>query len=245
MPTKPYKGIYAIHINGKPYVGKDSRIFLTNRFTGHLAYLRNGNHNNKEMQEDFNKYGIESITYTMLCFDRNYTEDQLRDLEQHYVEKLDSFKNGYNQTKGGVGMWGYKYSEEDLRKKSERFTGEDNPSSKLTNKEFYEIVDLLKKGYTNDEIADLYGLHSRYVSLIRHKKRFKNFWKKIDYIPKQSTKGKENRMISYDTYKVMMELFKDGATNKYVTETYNLASGTASRIRHGKIYKDFYEEYNK
>lgn len=245
MPASPYKGIYVIYINNKPYVGKDSNIFQTSRFTNHLALLRNGTHNNQAMQEDFNTYGEESIIYSILCFSRNYDENTLRTLEQKYVEKLDSFNNGYNDTLGGVGMWGYKYSDEQKENASIKMTGEDNPTSKLKNSEFYEIVDLFKKGYTNDEIADMYGLHSRYISLIRHKKRFKRLWNKIDYTPKKSTKGLEKRIIKYNTYLEIMAMFENGGKNLEVEEKYNLSSGTGSRLKNGKLYKDFYQRYQE
>lgn len=245
MPTKPYKGIYAIYINGKPYVGKDSNIFQTRRLTNHLAFLRNGTHHNKGMQKDYNKYGEESITYSILTFSRSYSEQDLRKLEQKFVEKLDSRNNGYNETDGGVGMLGYKYSQEVIIKRSESNSGENNANSKITNEEFYQIVELLKKGYTNEEIADLYGLHDRYVSLIRHKKRFKRLWDKIDFTPTTSTKGKENRMLSFEDYTSIMAMFENGAKNKEVEEAYKLSSGTGSRLKHGKIYADFYAKYNK
>lgn len=243
MPTKEYKGIYIVYINNKPYVGKDSNIFQSRRLTNHLASLRNGKHNNKRMQDDFNEYGEKAMTYSILCFSRDYTEEELRELEKYYVEKLDSMKNGYNETDGGVGMWGYKFSEESLEKRSINLSGEQNPSSKLTNKEFFEIVDFLKKGYTNEEIADLYGLHSRYISLIRHKKRFKRLWEKVYYIPQISTKQLENRKLSYNLYFEILNKLQNGAKNAEIEREYELSSGTASRLKHGKLYKDFFDKY--
>lgn len=239
-----YKGIYAIYINEKPYVGKDSNIFQSNRLTQHLMYLRRGSHYNKDMQKDYDTYGEDSITYSMLTFSKKYSENELRELEQFYVNKLDSFNNGYNETEGGVGMFGYKYSDEKKENRSIRFTGEDNPTSKLTNAEFYEIVDLLKKGYTNEEIGELYSIHDRYVSLIRHKKRFKRLWGMIDYTPSESTKGKENRKLSYQDYKHIRQMIEKGCKNKDIEDEYNLASGSGSRLRHGKLYADFYEKYH-
>jgi hypothetical protein len=240
-----YKGIYAIHINDKPYVGKDSNIFQSNRLTNHLNYLRKGTHNNRAMQNDYDEFGEKSLTYTILCFNKDYTEEDLRVLEQEYVKKLDSFNNGYNDTLGGVGMWGYKHTPEQLERRSISMTGENNPTSKLTNDEFYQIVDLFKKGYTNDEIADLYNIHTRYISLIRHKRRFKRLWEDINFTPMESPKGKENRKISYETYTKIMSMFENGATNADVQRKYSLSGGTGSRLRHGKLYKDFFNKYKE
>lgn len=170
------------------------------------------------MQKDYDLYGEKSLKYSILTFSRDYTE-------------------------GGVGMWGYKQSSAQVEKMSEKLSGENNPGSKLTNKEFYELVDFLKKGYTNQEIAELYGLHDRYVSLIRHKKRFKRLWDEIDYTPKESTKGKENRNLTYDDYLYIREMIDNGTTNANIENIFKLSSGTGSRLRHGKLYGDFYTKY--
>ncbi|WP_367869945.1 hypothetical protein [Paenibacillus larvae] len=47
--------------------------------------------------------------------------------------------------------------------------------SKLTNDRAWNLMDDLAQGMTNDEAAGKYKLHSRYVSLIRHGRR----WRKL------------------------------------------------------------------
>lgn len=59
-------------------------------------------------------------------------------------------------------------------------TGECNAQSKLTNEEAKNLIFESMKGATNNELADKYGLHPRYVSLIRHRKRWKNLWEEIE-----------------------------------------------------------------
>ena len=56
--------------------------------------------------------------------------------------------------------------------------GEDHALSKLSNQDAIDIINLILAGASNDDIADKYKLHSRYVSLIRHKKRWKHIWDK-------------------------------------------------------------------
>src|SRR5699024_5281025 len=103
---------------------------------------------------------------------------ELLGMEKHYINLFNSFHNGYNLTKGGEGMSGYKFSDKVI-KKVRVFFRQKESLSKLTNKQFFEIADLLISGYTNGEIAIKYNLHPRYVSLIRHKKRFKRLWEQV------------------------------------------------------------------
>lgn len=51
-----------------------------------------------------------------------------------------------------------------------------NSMAKLTPEQAKEIILLTLDGKTNKEIAEIYGLHDRYISLIRHKKRWKKIW---------------------------------------------------------------------
>lgn len=56
-------------------------------------------------------------------------------------------------------------------------TGEKNGGSKLTNEQAKSLIlDLTNNGMSNQQAAEKYGLHDRYVSLIRHKKRWKFIW---------------------------------------------------------------------
>jgi len=58
------------------------------------------------------KYGPENFKYTILeIIETNCQEEltiKLDALEIYYIEKYDSFKNGYNSTLGGGGTRGYK-----------------------------------------------------------------------------------------------------------------------------------------
>lgn len=58
--------------------------------------------------------------------------------------------------------------------------GEENPMSKLTNIEAFNLFNDICLGMLNKDLAIKYNLHPRYVSLIRHKKRWKNLWQKFE-----------------------------------------------------------------
>ena len=61
----------------------------------------------------------------------------------------------------------------------ESIKGEDHASAKLSNQDAIDIINLMLNGSSNDDIANKYGLHSRYVSLVRHQKRWKHIWDNV------------------------------------------------------------------
>ncbi|MBU8716505.1 HNH endonuclease signature motif containing protein [Bacillus subtilis] len=58
--------------------------------------------------------------------------------------------------------------------------GESNSMSKLTNMEATNLIYDLIAGMNNVEAGEKYSLHPRYVSLIRHKRRWKTLWDRIE-----------------------------------------------------------------
>lgn len=233
------KGIYFLIINGKYYIGKDVYIEQNRRIKDHMRDLNSKKHYNTYLQNAFNKHG--SLSYGYL-WKGECTLNQLSEKEKYFIEKYDSYNNGYNLTLGGEGGTGMKYTAEQLKAKSKRVSGEKNPQSKITDKQFFEIVELLKQNKTNSEIAALYDLHDRYVSLIRHKKRHVKLWKKVeDYIPMKSesqlfSKGKVTEEMFLD----IVEMLKSGSTNAEIERKHALSAGTGSRIRHKKLYKQWW-----
>ena len=73
------EGIYLIEcgINNKVYIGNTND--FRSRYQKHLWYLKRNRHPNKNLQEDFSRYGQEAFTYKMLIpttskQDRHYLE---------------------------------------------------------------------------------------------------------------------------------------------------------------------------
>lgn len=142
---------------------------------------------------------------------------------------------------GGEGGKGIIISEEERKNRSFRNIGELNPQSKLTNNQFFEIVDLLKQDKTNSEIALKYNLNVNYVSLIRHKKRFKSLWSEVNDYTETKSNG-QLRGLNYETFSNIINVL-DYKSNAEIEREYGLSSGTVSRIRHKKIYKRYWNKY--
>ena len=109
-------GIYMIRnkINGKVYIGQAQNLNI--REYNHIHDLRKGTHHNKHLQAAWDKYTEQNFEFSIveLC-----DVDKLNEREKFYINELDTLKDGYNQTEGGVGARGRKASEETRRRLSE------------------------------------------------------------------------------------------------------------------------------
>lgn len=82
----------------------------------------------KQMKTHFyyaiNKYGWDDFDWDIL---ESGIEDfsLLKEREIYWINELDSYKNGYNITSGGEGILGFKFSDEQIKKRT--FYGEKNP----------------------------------------------------------------------------------------------------------------------
>ena len=99
--------IYSITniVNGKQYVGV-TRFSLSKRFKEHCHDAKSDKCKNRPLYLDMNKYGVEKFIINKLeeCSD----EDKfLR--ETYWINKLDTYHNGYNYTFGGSGKQFYDY----------------------------------------------------------------------------------------------------------------------------------------
>lgn len=113
MKKEIVSGIYCIRntINNKMYVGESIDIYR--RWHEHIQDLRDGIHTNTHLQRSWNKYGEENFEFNIL---EECEEDKLFEREKYWIEAYDAFHNGYNQTEGGEGCFGYKHTKETIEK---------------------------------------------------------------------------------------------------------------------------------
>jgi group I intron endonuclease len=131
-------------INNKVYIGITSKT-IEERFSQHC-------HDSYAEKDDFpfhyaiKKYGKENFKIEEI--ESVPTEEEAKEKEIYYIGFYDSYiKNGkgYNATFGGDS--------------NQHLKGEDSPVSKLTNEQFYKIINLLKTTVlTATEIYDKAGI---------------------------------------------------------------------------------------
>ena len=90
----------------------------------------NGYRSQKKFYNAIKKYGWDNFNHEILLVIRCEIEEEiwfwLDEWECYYIEKYDSFYNGYNNTLGGKGVRGYKHPDEVKRKLSELVKGDKN-----------------------------------------------------------------------------------------------------------------------
>ena len=141
---KEYYGIiYKIEnmINHKVYIGQTSQERgFNDRYCRkgqgiervYNSYLYERKHNryyNVHLFKAIEKYGFDAFVVDEI-FDVALTEYELNEKEIFYIEKFDSFRNGYNSTLGGDGTIGYKPPTGKNHKQSIRVC-QINPDGKL------------------------------------------------------------------------------------------------------------------
>jgi group I intron endonuclease len=104
--------VYCIEnkLDNKKYVGI-TRGEIVGRFKSHKRIAKNPNDKNHcHIHNAMFKYGLENfIVYEI---DSAETKEELLEKEKHWIKKLDTKNNGYNETDGGEGCFGWKATEE-------------------------------------------------------------------------------------------------------------------------------------
>lgn len=131
-------GIYKITnlITGKVYIGQSVDILRRWRQHKHSSF-------SYPLYEDFKKYGLDNFSFEVL---EECQEDELNAKEKEYIQKYNSFTNGYNQTIGGSGIVA---------------------PVKLTEEDILEIYNLLANtSYTQRNIAKIFDVGEDTISEI-------------------------------------------------------------------------------
>lgn len=98
------------NVNGKSYIGL-TRLTLEERKHKHWLNSRNPRKNVRQaFYLAINKYGWDSFEWQELC--SALTLKDLSALERYFISEYDSYKNGYNNTLGGLSTEGCQKEEQ-------------------------------------------------------------------------------------------------------------------------------------
>ena len=206
-------GIYKIEnkINKKIYVGQS--INIEKRWKEHKYLLTINKHHNKHLQNAWNKYQEKNFVFSII---EECNQNFLNDREQYWINKLNSYNDGYNLDKGGDGILGYKKGIYRVIKK-ENQRGDQryqliNPSSQpIKTSIFKKELDIYCTYLNNKEITE--G-----EVLLLMKKKEKEYRKKntqgykmlvnlgIDYLIFESKNGRNKKDI-IDFYNIPQTSF--------------------------------------
>ena len=89
-------------VNGKMYVGQ-TKGTLAHRWGQHRAEgnSQRDHHQYQTLYRAMRKYGVENFEIELL---QECTEEELNALEIYWIGRLDTYRNGYNMTIGGITM---------------------------------------------------------------------------------------------------------------------------------------------
>lgn len=143
-------GIYKITnlINHKNYIGQSINIERRWKDEKDRAFNQNSNSYNSALSQSFRKYGLSNFSFEIL------EQCDIKDLdvkEIFYIEKYNSYYNGYNETTGGQG----------------------NPNAvcKISEKDLLSIYDLLlNSSKSQKEIAEIFSVGQDVISTINNGK---------------------------------------------------------------------------
>lgn len=109
LPVKVSMLIYKATnlVNGKVYIGKTTKTLYQRRI-GHLKASKS-KRSNSIFHKAIRKYGIESFSWEVLGHYENTAD--LDAAEIQFIESYDSCVAGYNITRGGGGIVGYRHTE--------------------------------------------------------------------------------------------------------------------------------------
>ena len=129
-------GIYKITniVNNKSYIGISTDI--EDRWCQHKSQYNWQREKNKTLYQAFQKHGLENFTFEVL---EECKITELSEKEKYYVNKYDTYHNGYNETAGG-----------------EDFHGESHPGHKLQKEDVMDIRMRYKNLERKNEVYELY-----------------------------------------------------------------------------------------
>ena len=140
--------IYIIRntVNEKVYIGQTT-LSMKLRWEAHMKPSTHKRKGTYKLYNAMNKYGKDKFYYEIL--EKNIPLEELDQIEINYIERFNSFFNGYNSTKGGDGR--YFNNNYDVEK----------------------IVSDYKNGMSAPEIAKEYNVHSATIRRVLHTQNIK------------------------------------------------------------------------
>jgi len=176
-------------LNGKCYIGQTHR--YKKRMWEHI------NSKKLTISKAIRKYGKENFEFKII--DSNFeTQNQMDEMEMHYIIQYNSYKNGYNMTFGDKRSYGYKLSEEHKKNLSKARKG------KVSTYKKWKIIypDGSKKIIENlKQFCRKNNLNTSHMALIAKGKRIQHKGFKCRQIDKNSNKEvKRKRRYMYILY---------------------------------------------
>lgn len=223
-------GVYSI-INkstAKMYVGSSFDIY--GRWVQHMNELEKGEHHSAKLQNSYNKHGKEVFVFNIIEIVDTDDRNVLFGREQYYIDKYDSFANGYNMSNNAWTPVSYT-TIEDL---------EENKRI-LSKQQFEDVVYYLTNTQIPvPEISSITGVSYRTIYQIYYRESYKNLTENMIFLDRKY--GKKYKLKKEDVIDISNKLM-EGAFYNDIAKEYGISTGTVYDIAKKKTWKDITENF--
>lgn len=196
----------------------------------------NESHTKSEKAKDrwIRKHGEEYIKFKILEEVLTGLED-LKVAEISWIAKLDTYKtsHGLNMTRGGDGVWGYKFSNETrirFRERTAEQFAREHPRAILSEGDVEEIIQRIWAGEGPNEISKDFEVSQATVQKIRDGKNWSHIQRPPGKPPKVKTKP-GNQVITDDVVRAIRQEPHEGyGRTKRIADKYNVSAQTVRDI---------------
>lgn len=220
-----YGVIYSITntTNAKRYIGQT--IKLTQRLKQHRSCLRSNVHHNNHLQNAWNKYGEDNFKFEVI--ENDVPVEIINKVEIYWISYYDTFKgDGYNLCKGGEGVKGYNWSEEEKKRMSEQRSGEKSVHSFFGTETAIEIIKDKKNGMSTGKIIEKYGISQAVINNILNRKH----WTTKDFPEEELPKIKYIKKINKKTALKILEMRKNNMPYYKIAERLPISLETIRQV---------------
>jgi group I intron endonuclease len=225
MAVDQISGVYRILCvpTGKVYIGSSKNIY--SRFKGHRRELRRGTHHSSKLQRAWNKYGEISFDFNLL--EKVDNINSLRDIEQLYIDKYVSYKNGFNIASRSTGP-------ENVKRKC----GDQSCRAKLSKEMVLKARDMFKSGISLRKIGRVFNIASTTIGRALRSPYWKNYIKE-DINTKRYYRGEQTSRAKMKAQDVinLYQKYTSGVTVLELKKEYNIATSSIRAILTGRSWK--------
>ena len=119
--------------------------------------------------------------------------------------------------------------------------GKCNGLNKLNNENIFDVINCIKKGFSDTEIANKFNVNRKTISDIRNHKTWVKFTKDLIFQKSNGmTKGENNnksKLTLKQVEEIKKKLLSSCISMTSLAREYNVSSTTISNIKNNKIYK--------
>lgn len=221
------EGIYLMYnkMADKYYVGQGKNVHT--RWSHHLYSMRRGIHHNHEIQEDYNKYGEESFTFSLLeeCTNRD-------ERETYWIEEYAKSHKMYNKTSGGVSGYEVNPSSSNLMRQSlienGSVRGSKNGSAKLNEVDVYDIKLRFIKG---DSYKNIQNDYPQVSNSLLYSIKVGDIWSHIlsEYNDFLRDYDKD---LQQEKYELALKFYKEGHSLNSIAKLFHISRNTIKQLIH-------------